>query len=456
MKPFRLYNTLTRDYTEIHTPRVRIYMCGMTVQDSPHMGHVRTFLMGDMLRRALEFLGYEVLYVQNFTDIDDKIIQRARDEQLDWRQIADRYIQEYHQVRARMNFLPPYAEPRAALHIEEILALTRRLLDLGIAYSTPDGVFFSVDKFPSYGKLSGKKLDDLVAGARVEPSPHKRNPLDFALWKARKEGEPYWYAPFGEGRPGWHIECSAMSTHYLGQPFEIHAGGTDLIFPHHENEIAQSEAAHEHPFAQAWFHVEMMQLKGVKMSKSTGLFFRALDVLEQYPAPAVRLYLLQHHYRTPMDYTREGLEGATRAYSRLVRFLQAIPDFEGHHVTLLPDWMARFEEALRDDLNTPQAVGTMFALLNESYSRRQEGASLAREALTLQTMMQTLGITLPQDTGLSRLSEELLELLIHVRGELRKVRAFELADHIRDELGKRGIALEDTPEGTRWTWKQGA
>ncbi len=455
MKPFRLYNTLTRDITEITAPTVRIYMCGMTVQDSPHMGHVRTFLMGDMLRRALEFLGYEVRYVQNFTDIDDKILQRARDEHLDWRQIAERYIQEYHLVRERMNFLPPFAEPRAALHVEEILTLTRKLLDRGIAYATPDGVFFSVERFPGYGKLSGKKLDDLMAGARVEPSPHKRNPLDFALWKARKEGEPYWYAPFGEGRPGWHIECSAMSSHYLGQPFEIHAGGTDLIFPHHENEIAQSEAAHDHPFAHAWFHVEMMQLKGEKMSKSTGLFFRAMDVLAHFPAPAVRLYLLQHHYRTPMEYTREGLEAATRAYQRLTRFFQMAPE-PAPGTPLLSAWMESFEEALRNDLNTPQAVGRLFELLNQTYPRLQQGEDVARETLTLQTMLQVLGLRLPMESGLSRLSEDLLELLIHVRSELRKARAFELADRIRDDLRRLGIALEDTPEGTRWTWQRGA
>lgn len=448
-KDLRLYNTLTRQVEAVPAPKVRFYMCGMTVQDSPHMGHVRTFLMADILRRVLRFLGYEVTYVQNFTDIDDKIIQRAHRENTDWRRIADRFIEEYLDVARALNFLPADVHPRAALHVQEIVELTERLLSLGVAYATPDGVFFSVEKFPTYGKLSGKKLDDLIAGARVEPSPHKRNPLDFALWKARKEGEPYWHAPFGEGRPGWHIECSAMSTHYLGQPFEIHGGGTDLIFPHHENEIAQSEAAWDRSFARLWFHVAMLQLSGEKMSKSTGLFFRARDVLAHHPPEAVRLYLLQHHYRTPMDYTEEGLQAARKAWDRVVRFVEDLPEFpEGpvDHTAL-----AAFEDALREDLNTPQAVGVMFSTLDQAQTAFREGqtdrgASLARALLV---MLDVLGFRVER-RGLAASARALVDLLVEVRSELRKARAFDLADRIRDRLGDLGILLEDTPEGTRW------
>lgn len=449
VKDLRLYNTLTRQVEPVPAPRVRFYMCGMTVQDSPHMGHVRTFLMADVLRRTLRFLGYEVTYVQNFTDIDDKIIQRAHRENTDWRRVADRFILEYMDVARELNFLPADVHPRAALHVQEIIELTGRLLSLGVAYATPDGVFFSVEKFPSYGKLSGKKLDDLIAGARVEPSPHKRNPLDFALWKARKEGEPYWHAPFGEGRPGWHIECSAMSTHYLGQPFEIHGGGTDLIFPHHENEIAQSEAALEKPFARLWFHVAMLQLSGEKMSKSTGLFFRAKDVLAHHPPAVVRLYLLQHHYRTPMDYTEEGLQAARKAWERVLRFVDELPELPEGPVE--GEALAAFEEALRDDLNTPRAVGVMFTTLDHAQRAFREGEQERGEALarTLLTMLDVLGLSVTRPT-VAASARALVELLVDVRAELRKARAFDLADRIRDRLRELGILLEDTPEGTRW------
>lgn len=446
----RLYNTLTQRVQEIPGPRVRFYMCGMTVQDSPHMGHVRTFLMADVLRRTLRFLGYEVEYVQNFTDIDDKIIRRARDEGTDWRMVADRFISEYHEVAQTMNFLPAY-HPRAALHIEEMLHLIQVLLNQGIAYTTPDGVFFSVEKFPSYGKLSGKKLEDLIAGARVEPSPHKRNPLDFALWKARKEGEPYWFAPFQPGRPGWHIECSAMSSHYLGQPFEIHGGGSDLIFPHHENEIAQSEAAYGKPFATLWFHVAMLRLSGEKMSKSTGLFFRARDVLNHIPPQVIRLYMLQHHYRSPMDYTQKGLEAAQKAWDRIVRFFESLPSL---NFPQQPDGvsMQAFEEALRDDFNTPRALGVLFQTLDLVRKDLQQGdlATGASRALSVSTMLNVLGFSLPTPKSLDDRAQDLVNLLVDVRNTLRKERAFSLADRIRDRLHQMGILLEDTPEGTRW------
>ncbi len=448
-KSLRLYNTLTRRVEAIPSPQVRFYMCGMTVQDSPHMGHVRTFLMADVLRRALRYLGYEVTYVQNFTDIDDKIIQRAHREGTDWRRVADRFIGEYLEVARTLNFLPADVHPRAALHVQEIVELTQRLLSMGVAYATPDGVFFSVEKFPTYGKLSGKKLEDLIAGARVEPSPHKRNPLDFALWKARKEGEPYWHAPFGEGRPGWHIECSAMSTHYLGQPFEIHGGGTDLVFPHHENEIAQSEAAYGRPFAHLWFHVAMLQLSGEKMSKSTGLFFRAKDVLEHHPSAAVRLYLLQHHYRTPMDYTEEGLRAARKAWDRVVRFVEDLPELSEGPVDGAA--LQAFEEALREDLNTPQAVGVLFSTLDQAQQafREGEGEQGAARARALLLMLEVLGLRVER-AGLEASARALVELLVEVRAELRKARAFDMADRIRDRLKALGILLEDTPEGTRW------
>ena len=295
---FRIYNTLTRkieEFKPLKPNHVGIYMCGMTVQDRPHLGHIRTFLVGDTLRRYLEYLGFEVTYVQNFTDIDDKIIKKAQEENIDWRSLGQKYVDKYLKSAEKLNIKPATHYPRATQFIQEIIDIVKTLIQKGFAYEAGGSVYFDVTKFPEYGKLSGKKIEELLEGARIEPDPNKRHPFDFALWKAYKEGEPYWYSPWGKGRPGWHIECSAMSTHFLGQPFDIHAGGQDLIFPHHEDEIAQSEAARGVKFVNYWMHTGSMQIRGEKMSKSTGLFFAIDDILGEYSPQAVRLFILQKH-----------------------------------------------------------------------------------------------------------------------------------------------------------------
>jgi cysteinyl-tRNA synthetase len=453
-----IWNTLTErkeKFRPVDEGKVKIYVCGMTVQDRPHVGHMRAFLAGDVVRRYLEYKGYEVIYIQNFTDIDDKIIERAKRENTDWRRLADRYIEEYLDASDRLNLKRASFYPRAALHIQEIIELVQELEGKGLAYRAMGSVYYDVTKFPEYGKLSKKKLEDLIAGARVEPEPGKRNPFDFALWKARKEGEPYWDSPFGPGRPGWHIECSAMSTHYLGQPFDIHGGGEDLIFPHHENEIAQSEGAKGITFSNFWLHVGYVRLRGEKMSKSTGVFSAVRDVLERFSPNSLRLYLLQTHYRNPIDYSEERLREAEQAWERFQIFFDRVPptlspQFED---TSLSQYLKRFEEALDDDFNTPRALAVTYDLLKEAniFLDRGEEKGLLERASLLRMMLNILGFKIEEKSR--EKTPELLELIIEVRHQLREERNFAVADKIRERLGALGIILEDGKEGTTWRFK---
>jgi len=452
-----LKNTLSGE-KELFVPaseeKVGIYFCGMTVQDRPHLGHMRAFLVGDVLRRFLLYTGYKVDYIQNFTDIDDKIIQKSHEEGIDWRIIADRYIEEYMKASDSMNLLRATHYPKATRHIQEIIELIESLVAKGVAYQAGNSVYYDVSKFDGYGKLSKKNIEDLIEGHRVEPDPNKKNPLDFALWKGKKEGEPYWHSPWGEGRPGWHIECSAMSSHYLGQPLDIHGGGQDLIFPHHENEIAQSEASLGKPFAKYWLHAGYVQMAGEKMSKSTGLFFAIMDILEHYPANAVRLYLLKTHYRSSIDYDENSLKEALSAWERFEILLSRVPpspDGKGYEEVAFH--LKSFEEAMADDLNTPRALSVAFDLVKETNQFLDSGGSqesIQARADLLRLMLEVLGFDLKGKKGDLGLTEPLLEILTEVRQSLREKKDFQLADAIRERLRALGVILEDKPTGTRW------
>lgn len=440
----RIFNTLTRTVEEIkpiEEGKIKIYTCGMTVQDAPHAGHMRVFMLMDVFTRYLEYKGFQVIHVVNFTDIDDKIIQKSKEHKIDWRIWGQRYIDEFIEVRDRLNIKPPYCHPRATQHIEEIIKLIDKLFVRGYAYKSDKGdVYFRVRKFNGYGKLSKKRLDDLIAGARVEPGEGKEDVLDFALWKSHKEGEPFWYSPWGKGRPGWHIECSAMSMHYLGETFDIHAGGEDLIFPHHENEIAQSEAATGKNFANYWMHFGLLKMGKEKMSKSTGLFVKMKDILKEIDPNAIRLYYLQSHWKQSPSFDFKLLEDAQKAWKRIENtFLR--------HKHIKPRKMDKiikeFESYMDDNFNTPKVMGLIFKLLsNES----EENLS------ALAFILKILGFKFEEEKKFEEI-DKLINLIVEIRHDLRQKKDYVLADKIRDRLNQLGIILQDTKEGTKWFWK---
>jgi len=454
----QLFNTLTKkreEFTPINPPDVRIYMCGMTVQDQPHLGHMRAFIAGDILRRYLQYLGYKVTYVQNFTDIDDKIINKSHSRGIDWRILTQRNIEVFDNASRMMNILPPDVSPRATLHIQEIIEAVNGLISKDIAYQAGDSVYFDISKFPSYGKLSGKRIDDLLAGYRVEPAPGKRNPGDFALWKGWKEGEPYWHSPFGKGRPGWHIECSVMSAHYLGQPFDIHGGGSDLIFPHHENEIAQAEALHESTFAQFWFHPGLVRQAGEKMAKSTGLFTPIVDLLERFSGNVIRLYLISTHYRSPIEFDWQALERAENSYNRLKNFLKRTPDPTDRESAITSEevskFIKRFEEAMNDDLNTPAALGVIFEMVKLGFETLESSPKRASDLKAgVEYLLKILGFQEEEDVLTHLWIDDLIKIIVDIRQQLRTEKRYDLADLIRNRLKSIGIQLEDTREGTKW------
>ncbi len=441
----KLYNTLSKkveEFVPLKKDSVGIYMCGMTVQDRPHLGHIRSFLVGDVLRRYLEYKGYNVNFVQNFTDIDDKIIAKMHNENIDWRDVGWKYTEEYLKSAEKLNIKKATHFPRATQFIQEIIELVEELINKGFAYVTPSGnVYFEVSRFQEYGKLSGKKLDELREGARVEPDPEKKNPFDFALWKAKKEGEPYWYSPWGKGRPGWHIECSAMSTYFLGQPFDIHMGGQDLIFPHHEDEIAQAEAARGRKFVNYWVHIGFMQIRGEKMSKSTGLFFAIEDILKEYDPNTVRLFILQKHYRTPMDYAEEFLRNTEEAWKKLNGVMKKTNQKDDEQITLNTELITAFEKAMEDDLNTPKAIGQIFSYIKEHPEDPHTPAFLLKILGFYGTEKQSY-----------ELLDKVLSVIINIRATLRKEKQFVYADMIRDKLQAIGVQLKDTKDGTTWSF----
>jgi cysteinyl-tRNA synthetase len=457
----RVYDTLTaskREFVPVQPGQVGMYVCGMTVQDKPHVGHIRASLSGDLMRRYLEHLGLEVTYVYNFTDVDDKIIERANQEGLDFAAVSQRNIDAYLRYADLHNIQRASVYPRATEHIAEILSLIARLIEKGVAYAAAGDVYYEVRKKPDYGKLSKRNVDDMRAGARIEVGEHKRDPLDFVLWKGAKPGEPSWPSPWGPGRPGWHIECSAMSMKYLGDQFDIHGGGQDLIFPHHENEIAQSEAATGKPFANFWTENGMVNLSGDKMSKSTGLLLYAEDIAARFDPEVVRYYLLSTHYRSPIEFSEERLAEAGVGYQRLKTPLEraqvwsgAAADGElgGPLKEAADQAEARFHEAMEDDFNSAKALGHLFDFAREVNRAFDEGLALeaGRAAHHLHRLGQILGLFWKAPAQ-AEWSPEVLEL-VALREAARKSRNWAEADQARARLLELGAVVEDSAEGPR-------
>ncbi|WP_404361945.1 cysteine--tRNA ligase [Marinobacter sp.] len=455
----RVYSTLSQrkeEFRPLEPGKVRMYVCGMTVYDYCHLGHARVLTAFDVITRYFRHRGYDVRYVRNITDIDDKILQRADANGEDYMALTGRMINAMHEDEARLGILPPTEEPRATAYISEILAMIRVLISKGYAYPADNGdVYFAVNAFEGYGKLSKKKLEDLIAGARVGISDAKRSPADFALWKAAGPGEVSWPSPWGDGRPGWHIECSAMATCCLGETFDIHGGGPDLLFPHHENEIAQSEAATGQPFVNVWMHAGAVRVNKEKMSKSLGNFFTIREILEKYPAEVVRYFLISSHYRSQVDYSEENLAEAARTLSRLYQSLRGLVPAKSVPDT---DSDERFRAAMDDDFNSPEAMTVLHAIASDINLHRREGRD--REASEAAAVMIRLGKILgilQQDpeaffqTGTpAELTAHTIEAMIADRNEARKQKNFAEADRIRDVLADKGVILDDSREGTSW------
>jgi len=454
----RIYNTLTKQKEEFHAgSTVKMYVCGVTPYDACHIGHAMSYIVFDVIRRYLEFRGYKVKHIQNFTDIDDKIIARARELGISPFELAARYIDQYFEDMDALNVKRADYYPKVTQEIPEIIEVIKGLLAKGHAYERDGNVYFRVRSFPEYGKLSGRDPSQLLAGARIEIDPLKEDPLDFALWKRAKPGEPFWESPWGKGRPGWHIECSAMALKYLGETLDIHGGGRDLIFPHHENEIAQSEAfTGVKPFARFWIHNELVQLGQVKMSKSTGKLVTIREALSKFSPEAIRLFLLSSHYQTPIAYSEEGIRAAERAVERLRLSILEGPGSEGGAELDPSPFRERFIAAMDDNFNTPKAIAALFDLSHEINRARRGGANVRRAVQTLIELSGVLGIKLEEERKISGDIIPFIELLVWVRSKLRAERNWALADEIRSRLREMGVILEDTPEGTRWRLKRGS
>jgi cysteinyl-tRNA synthetase len=488
----RIHNTLTgkkEDFVPLHEKKVGMYACGVTVYDLCHIGHARSAIVFDIVHRYFRYRGYEVTFVRNFTDIDDKIIKRAHEEGVDYKTIAEKYISEFNVDMGGLGLEKPSVEPKATEHIPEMIRLISTLIERGVAYQSGGDIFFSVRKFDDYGKLSKRDLEEMQAGARVEIDEKKEYPLDFALWKASKPGEPFWESPWGKGRPGWHIECSVMSQKYLGETLDIHGGGRDLIFPHHENEIAQSEAATGKTFARYWIHNGFVNIHKEKMSKSLGNILTIKEILKNWHPEVLRLFFLSHHYRSPIDYSEdsflEAKSGLDRFYTTLneiqeelkkpvvARALQSGASILESCRQTIESFQARFEEAMDDDFNTAQALGYFYDLqtqLNSLLSLpkgepTEEIASLFKKGLDHFTEKGWVFGLFREDPekylarqrkeGLKRLSltEQAILRFIEERNLARKERNWKRADEIRNDLLSKGIVLEDTPTGTTWKLK---
>ncbi|RUO79728.1 cysteine--tRNA ligase [Idiomarina tyrosinivorans] len=459
-----LFNTLTRKkqtFTPIDPNSVGVYVCGVTTYDHCHIGHARTYVAFDTLVRYLRAAGYPVKYVRNITDIDDKIIERANQRGMTARQLADQYIADMHEDFAALNIQQPDVEPRVSEHMADIIAMIERLIEREVAYKTADGdVLFSVSGFTDYGKLSRQDLEQLQAGARVEVNQDKHDPLDFVLWKHAKPGEPSWPSPWGEGRPGWHIECSAMNKRHLGENFDIHGGGSDLIFPHHENEVAQSCCANDSPYVNYWMHSGMVQVDDVKMSKSLGNFFTIRDVLQKYDAETVRYFLQTSHYRSQLNYSQDNLEQAHAALERLYTALRGVQLVAPEEAVKAAFWQ-QFQHAMDDDLNVPEALAVLFELakaINREKANEPElagqYASILRELGGYLGLLQRQPDEFLQGAGDSdRDFANKVEALIAKRNNARKEKDWSTADAARDELAALGVVLEDSANGT--TWRRG-
>ncbi|MCW8884210.1 MAG: cysteine--tRNA ligase [Motiliproteus sp.] len=455
----QIYNTLTRQketFQPIEPGKIRMYVCGMTVYDYCHLGHARVMVAFDVITRYMRSAGYDVDYVRNITDVDDKIINRANENNESCDDLTERFITAMHEDEARLWVLPPSQQPRVTTHMDKIIEMVETLIAKDFAYVADNGdIYYRVSKFENYGHLTNRKLDEMQAGARVEVNDSKEHPFDFVLWKAAKEGEVSWPSPWGAGRPGWHIECSAMTKCCLGETFDIHGGGPDLPFPHHENEIAQSEAANGKKYVNTWMHAGAVRVNKEKMSKSLGNFFTIREILEKYDAEVVRYFLTAGHYRSQIDYSEASLKEAKGALDRFYHALRGLPDVE--EGDLENDFDARFQAAMNDDFNTAGAISILFELVREMNRVAKESQQEAgRLASQLKRMAGVLGL-LQQDPEsylqgeqTDGLAAEQIEALIDKRAAAKKARDFAEADRIRDELKEQGVILDDSREGTTW------
>ncbi|MDT8382159.1 MAG: cysteine--tRNA ligase [Brevefilum sp.] len=463
----KVYNTLTReksDFSPIEEGKVRMYVCGPTVYDSAHVGHAMSAMVFDVVRRYLMYRGFDVHYVMNFTDVDDKIIDRANRLGVDPIELAEKYIEEYKKNLEDLNILPPTEHPRATNEIDAIIKMVEHLIDKGTAYEVDGDVYFRVEKAKDYGKLSGRKLEEMNAGSRIRVDARKENPMDFAVWKAAKKGEPAWDSPWGPGRPGWHIECSAMNLQHLGDQIDIHGGGNDLIFPHHENEIAQSEAITGKPFARYWMHNGMLQLKGEKMSKSTGNLIPINEFLEDHSGDVMRLMVISSHYRSPLTFNDEVIEANQRALERLLSAIkpamESASGAPGEITQKLEEQVEitrkGFHDSMDEDFNTAGALGYLFDLARMINQARSEGAT-SQELKPAQDLFNeltgVLGLKLETSEKAASSADAFIDLLLDLRQELRAKKEYQLSDRIRDELAELGVIIEDTPQGSTWHWE---
>lgn len=464
----QIFNTLRRrkeEFVPVEEGKVRMYVCGPTVYDYFHIGNARSFLMADIIQRYFRYKGYEVTFAMNLTDVDDKIIKKANEEGVEAAEIAERYTKAFFEDIEKLKVKKADIYPRATEHMPEIIDLVKKLEEKGKAYSVEGDVFYDVHKFEGYGKLSGKKLDELEVGARIDVNDKKANPLDFALWKKAKPDEPYWASPWGNGRPGWHVECSAMSMKHLGETFDIHAGGHDLIFPHHENEIAQSEGATGKPFAKYWIHFGFLNIQNEKMSKSLGNFFTAREILKKYSAAAIRLFFCQTHYASPLSFSDQLLDTAVKALEKFSNLFDTLnekleqrnsggeyPDFN------IQDYYDKFNAAMDDDFNTPKAVAVIFDFLRDVNRIISENAELDlnfyNDVLKYlnETAEGVLGI-LPSvnesNSNTDSLENELIQLLIDLRLKAKADKNYAMADEIREKMAELGLILQDSKSGTK-------
>ena len=462
----QIYNSMTRkkeEFVPLHEGKVGIYTCGPTVYNYFHIGNARPFITFDVLRRQLEREGYEVTFVQNFTDIDDKMIRRANEEGITVSELAEKFIGEYYKDAAALGIRPATVHPRATEHIPEIIDLISRLIENGKAYAAPSGdVYYRVSAFPGYGKLSGQTVEDREMGAseRLDVETDKESPADFALWKAQKPGEPAWDSPWGKGRPGWHIECSAMSMKYLGETFDIHCGGKDLLFPHHENEIAQSEGATGHPFVRYWMHNGFINIDNQKMSKSLNNFFTVRDISKEYDLEAVRLFMLSAHYRSPINFSRDQIEAASASLNRLytardnLEFWaengedRPLNEQEESFTARLKEYEARFDAAMDDDMNTADALGAIFEMVRDANTEIKAGSAKKAAVKTLESLKAVCGVLGILTKQKDDLTDE-VRRMVEERAEARKNRDWKRSDELRDAIRAAGYILEDTKQGQK-------
>ena len=464
-----IYNTLTKtkeEFKPLNPPKVTMYVCGPTIYDYFHIGNGRTFVMTDIIRRYLIYKGYELNYAMNLTDVDDKIIKKSNEENIDSKEIAEKYQNAFFDDLKKLKVKDADIYPKATEHMNDIKDLIKKLEEKEYAYNVEGNVFYDVEKFNGYGKLSGKNIEDLEIGSRVEINEEKQNPLDFSLWKKAKEGEPYWESPWGNGRPGWHIECSAMSMKHLGETIDIHAGGNDLIFPHHENEIAQSEAANENQFVRYWMHFGFLIFNKEKMSKSLGNFFTVREILKKYPAEAIRLLFVQSHYRSPLNFTDGLLSAAQTGYEKILNFAETIEDGINRNISDgiqpvlgIKKFEYKFSSSMDDDFNTPQATAVIFDFIRDANKVIAENENINSQfflevkKFLMKTAEDVLGIIDYGELNKSKIDsseDDFIKEQIELRQKAKEENNYQLADQIRDQLAEMGIILQDGKSGTTY------